>query len=621
MEFFSFDQILETYAGYDHDLSNLVNLIDYTGQQIPDIVGNVKVSPTLDLYDHQKKSIFAARNLETSVPSNGDFFTKLGILGDKVGAGKTFICLGLVKLFDTVGIDFGTSAEAVPHIPSTPGTNLRRIVTRSCNLPMSNDYFQHFPSIEKSSLVYRFVDNPRRIKTSIILIPHNLFSQWSSAITRYDPNFSVHRINTRKQLREGTVDYGAFDIILITNTMFKEFCEVVKPRQYIFQKLFIDEANSIQLSGYFEFPKTEFVWLITASINELMNGIVKSAGIRAMIKFMYSRYILPRIVVKNREECVDNSITLPTMIVRDFVVKDPVNITVLRSAIGQSIINHLNAGDVKGALGFLGPEQVTSRSSLVKQFVQHFETQVLEISRKLEVPEITPEEKNRLLQKSMGLQDKINGIRERMVGNNLCIICYDSEISQEAIVPCCQRGFCLACISAWLDQTPLCPYCKTATTISQLNVVMGDSSDSNSSGPGGPGGPDTPKTKLQILYDILTDYCIGYEGSGIIVFNDFHGSFNEIQPVCTMANKTIKELKGSDAVIKSTISKIKTGELDIFFMNSDKIGSGLNLEFIDTIVIFHKMSSEKEKQLIGRCQRLGRTKPLHIFRLYHESEL
>jgi hypothetical protein len=35
----------------------------------------------------------------------------------------------------------------------------------------------------------------------------------------------------------------------------------------------------------------------------------------------------------------------------------------------------------------------------------------------------------------------------------------------------------------------------------------------------------------------------------------------------------------------------------------------------------HNMRKEEEKQIIGRAMRLGRTEPLHLVRLLHESEV
>ena len=38
------------------------------------------------------------------------------------------------------------------------------------------------------------------------------------------------------------------------------------------------------------------------------------------------------------------------------------------------------------------------------------------------------------------------------------------------------------------------------------------------------------------------------------------------------------------------------------------------------IIIYHKMTSDLEKQVIGRGQRLGRTEPLTIHKLCYENE-
>ena len=41
---------------------------------------------------------------------------------------------------------------------------------------------------------------------------------------------------------------------------------------------------------------------------------------------------------------------------------------------------------------------------------------------------------------------------------------------------------------------------------------------------------------------------------------------------------------------------------------------------LDDILVYHRMSKDLEKQVIGRAQRLGRTVPLNITYLCHENE-
>jgi SNF2 family DNA or RNA helicase len=56
-------------------------------------------------------------------------------------------------------------------------------------------------------------------------------------------------------------------------------------------------------------------------------------------------------------------------------------------------------------------------------------------------------------------------------------------------------------------------------------------------------------------------------------------------------------------------------------MNTQHFGSGLNLENTTDMVLFHKIDTENEKQVIGRAQRYGRKEPLNVHYLLYENEM
>ena len=56
-------------------------------------------------------------------------------------------------------------------------------------------------------------------------------------------------------------------------------------------------------------------------------------------------------------------------------------------------------------------------------------------------------------------------------------------------------------------------------------------------------------------------------------------------------------------------------------LNTNYYGTGLNLENTTDLIFYHKMSSDMEKQVIGRAQRVGRTSVLNIHYLYQDNEI
>ena len=79
--------------------------------------------------------------------------------------------------------------------------------------------------------------------------------------------------------------------------------------------------------------------------------------------------------------------------------------------------------------------------------------------------------------------------------------------------------------------------------------------------------------------------------------------------------------KGSSNSINKTLEKFNNNEINILFLDTKHFGQGLNLEQADEIILFHKMTSDMEKQAIGRAQRPGRNTELIVHHLLHENEL
>jgi SNF2 family DNA or RNA helicase len=55
-------------------------------------------------------------------------------------------------------------------------------------------------------------------------------------------------------------------------------------------------------------------------------------------------------------------------------------------------------------------------------------------------------------------------------------------------------------------------------------------------------------------------------------------------------------------------------------MNARHVGSGLNLEAATHVILYHRMNTELEKQVIGRAIRFERATELRVMHLVHEHE-
>ena len=55
-------------------------------------------------------------------------------------------------------------------------------------------------------------------------------------------------------------------------------------------------------------------------------------------------------------------------------------------------------------------------------------------------------------------------------------------------------------------------------------------------------------------------------------------------------------------------------------MNARHVGAGINLEAATHVVLYHRMNTELEKQVIGRAVRFERESELRIVHLVHDGE-
>ena len=80
-------------------------------------------------------------------------------------------------------------------------------------------------------------------------------------------------------------------------------------------------------------------------------------------------------------------------------------------------------------------------------------------------------------------------------------------------------------------------------------------------------------------------------------------------------------LKGNCVNVTQTMASFKNGDIRVLLINPEHYGSGMNLECTTDVIMFHKLESEMEKQVIGRANRYGRTSELNVWYLLHANEI
>lgn len=290
--------------------------------------------------------------------------TRMGIIGDVVGSGKTLSVLGLIE----------TEKSIKTCIPKYYSNSYISYINEQ-----NISYNQQHSSLKN-------LDN-----TNIILVPHNIYKQWSTTITTHTSLKYLGIFNKKsfekfneEQLKDNLKDY---DIILISSTKYKDFSNHCY--ETIFSRLFIDEADSIKITG--SILNSNFLWLVSSTYDVLCNpqgkrkyaneagqlsdyysysgGFtiykhikgVSSTIIKSFISGFFSGIgtsIKKLLLIKNDDEFIKQAFSLQDYVVNILRSKSPVVANILGNFVSQDIMNHINGGDIRGAIELLNCKKI-----------------------------------------------------------------------------------------------------------------------------------------------------------------------------------------------------------------------------------------------------------------------
>jgi SNF2 family DNA or RNA helicase len=106
-----------------------------------------------------------------------------------------------------------------------------------------------------------------------------------------------------------------------------------------------------------------------------------------------------------------------------------------------------------------------------------------------------------------------------------------------------------------------------------------------------------------------------------LIFSRYDNPFAAMEESIASLGIRVKQLKGNKDAVASTLRAFQGNELRCLLLNSHYAGSGLNITAATHVILFHAMTHEEEKQILGRAYRMGRTEPLHFIRLLHQDEM
>ncbi len=191
------------------------------------------------------------------------------------------------------------------------------------------------------------------------------------------------------------------------------------------------------------------------------------------------------------------------------------------------------------------------------------------------------------------LQDQKNNLLAKI--SQMCCICFDYDA---LILPCCQQLSCLRClkkISAFSGSNSVCncPFCRCCLNIE--NEIFNSIDQSYSS-----------KSLFFELFNLVTNQISDNNLVKIlIVFKidvDICDKFLLIKNSIKINNSTDLNHFEHDTAINCA------------FMNLKLCNFGINMAFVDDIIILNEIGDKNEfEQILGRVQRYPRYVPLNVF--------
>jgi len=550
--------------------------------------------------------------------------TTIGIIGDKMGAGKSYVILGLAG-------DNRSTDENKQYKLQTFGNN---------------------------RVVMHMLDSHAVYNVSVIVVPHILCNQWKDYVESYSSEMKYTVITNLKAMeafRKNANMIEGSQVIILSAAMHNSLANLLLIHRMKVNRVIYDEVDSMNLPNSLEIP-SRFCWFVTASYGNLLyprgyrtldtrmmryiyhaTGLKNNGYVRNLFVDLLgmSREFLNLLVVKNRDSYVDESFNLHTPLVQMIRCKAPNAIGVLNGLVDRNVMECLNADDERSAIELIDSRQRHNEKSIIDILINKYKDDIhntrVQIQAVANMHYMNSSDKTarlaRLDERIVDLQRKIDSISERITTTMMCPVCYE-DIVNKSVTPC-GHAFCFKCIHVWINLNSSCPLCKS--TLTQRDVLILDPSMGVGVGVGAGASANMRRAddagfatsdnndKIQNLMMILSGRPAG---SKFLVFSSYESTFHRIaERLSSQSDIRYSYLKGNKNQIKQKLLRYRGDEIDVLLVNSSNYGSGLNLENTTDIIMFHKCDSEIEKQVIGRAQRAGRTSQLKLWYLVHDNEI
>ena len=437
-----------------------------------------------------------------------------------------------------------------------------------------------------------------KVNCNLILVPEAIAFQWEEELNYSDLKFLI--VNQTRSLKRNIKN---IDVVVVTPKFFNLFLD--KYRNIAWKRFIFDEPGNIKVPGMHEVI-AGFYWFVTATIGRVFqthNKCITSFMHSFLTGYKYDWWMIDKLTIKNPDELLSLSFIPPPISHKEYFTSNR-TFSIVKNYASNIITRMIESGDIGGALEALGGRQSDNLFELLKMTK---ENKVSILKDKIEKCKTDPKNQ-KIIEKYVNeirkLEIQISEIQnkyETLIGTD-CMICYE-PLKNPVMEPVCEALFCGTCFLTWLKEQSTCPHCRSEVDTSNIYYVETEKNETF-----------IFKDKLDVIFEILENKPEGK----FIIFASHDQSFRNI--ISALQNKCLPfiQAKGSVQLIEKNIKRFKAGEINILLLNSVYNGAGINLQEATDIILYHKMDTNTEVQVIGRADRIGRKEPLTVHHLLYK---
>lgn len=591
---------------------------DMLDEESPIIEQNEKIR--LPLKKHQLAGICKAykmeqeekiyHNDEINENSYYEITTNIGIIGEKVGYGKTITALAIIA-----------------HSPIN-SLKINNSSLKSYNTQVKikqTDVIKNAAIISNIQKYDTELIRSKYINTTLVIVPRGpVYTQWVRSIQN-DTKLSVLLLDDIRIIKkiekpnDNNIErikkyFERFDLVLIKNTTFRKFMNYMEHDSFFIKywsRVIVDEAHDILMSiGNISFL---YKWLISATYTNLLNiRYCVNANVYLIRELIKNE--LNHILIKSKDSFIKKSFDLPPIIEKTYKCKMLNRLSAIRPYLSRSQIERLNASDLLGIMREIGGN-VATENGIIECFTNKLNKDLHNKKcekNMIEYMALSDEEKeqkyesiNRIIS---SLESKIEDLTVRIsnISDKNCAICLDNLTNP--LILNCTHSYCASCIMMWIRTNKKCPECRKEIDISDTTFITNTTITS-----------PIDRSKIKSKENTLIDIINNKQEGKFLIFSKIENGFSNIINNLNNHDISYTEIKGTTGCMNNILERFRKGEIKVILLNTNYAGSGIDISFATDVIIYHSMNNERT-QAIGRAHRVGRTNPLYVHTLLYEEE-